>query len=1083
MTEKESVLRPPLGVEEKETNRQGGREELPRKKHRHHHHHHHHDHHIKKDDVSTTAAAATTIKDNSPRKHPHHLEKKDNDDDDNNSQTTASVVDDDSVGILFERRGGGIGGSHHHSTAEIVTVASPLPSSTNIEPGAFAVLGPSAHLAGESFSESEDTDDVEFSSDARREEESTRDGVPEASPEQHDASLVEAYRVSDDEDIEAQVNEKLDRALKSAPIASVLKISRTKRSVLALVLVVVMVSAITFPTVFIANSAKEYGSNTTQPCALCYNGREPEANASQLFDMTNCTTCGEMKDFLWNTYTEEEPECRLYQTLAYTQCGCPDLPPRNEKAHHCSLCPDGSPPERLQELASSDYILQGKNDMVPSYNSSQSYRERMSCMALDTYLSYASQDNITAQVPLGECYEYQVRDQIHCGCPLHCVDSLQSYTWAEAAVSNELEPRTYNLCPNTSFDVSPYHILVFRPNVRVVCGSDGNSTNNCVLRGEGNHFTATPDVRDYLGIVQELGDDGLTNVRVEGVTFTGGYWNRIVKIVATGDFLFRDCVFEDNAIGRGGILSATSPDSFDLFLDSSDLMVTVDDCVFRNNVAGISSENTNETSTWSSAMIEILDATLTVRNSLFQNNRKAHVHHGQTRNVAMILNSVGPLKLVGNCFVGNDVSVASVVNGQGGIVQVAHANFVSKNFNNTDYCGFIATTTSYIHGDTVAFEHLSFTCESHDAVECMDSELSRAWSRVVSMVQEHFGSTNELDDPLSPQYLAARWVANTDTALDLDGDLSEEVKTRLVQRYSLAALYFSTGGADSWRSKYNFLSRSHECEWNEAVAPVAGTEDFHFDGNFVGVSECAWSPEKGRVVVKLQFVDANLTGSLPSEIAGLVYLKSLNIDKNRALKGAIPETLFDLSNLEFLWLVKNDLSGTVQSNVGQMGRLTYLNVNGNSLSGSIPTEVGQLSLLVGLDLSSNALNGTIPQEVTDLTNLRLLSLSNNELSGSLPQEWSTMPILLYVFLQNNGLSKMIPESMLALNSLSMLRLDSNSLSGGIPDIFSKNHALFHLQLGSNLLNGTIPDSIGDLTDLGKSSITCHMTKCESGQRA
>ena len=75
----------------------------------------------------------------------------------------------------------------------------------------------------------------------------------------------------------------------------------------------------------------------------------------------------------------------------------------------------------------------------------------------------------------------------------------------------------------------------------------------------------------------------------------------------------------------------------------------------------------------------------------------------------------------------------------------------------------------------------------------------------------------------TPQYSALKWLADDDEAVI---DLSNEVT--LIQRYSLALLYFSSGGGDSWTDTLNFTSGLNECEWYSVKAGIRH-----------GVAECS----------------------------------------------------------------------------------------------------------------------------------------------------------------------------------------------------------------------------------------------------
>ena len=106
-----------------------------------------------------------------------------------------------------------------------------------------------------------------------------------------------------------------------------------------------------------------------------------------------------------------------------------------------------------------------------------------------------------------------------------------------------------------------------------------------------------------------------------------------------------------------------------------------------------------------------------------------------------------------------------------------------------------------------------------------------------------------LDSSLTtPQYIALKWLADKDKA---ETDLSDEVT--LVQRYSLAVMFFSSGG-DSWTDTHNFTSALNECEWYSVQ-----------EGIRYGVAECS---DYGAVT-ELRL------GELPPGRQGMVDRKSV----------------------------------------------------------------------------------------------------------------------------------------------------------------------------------------------------------------
>ena len=83
-------------------------------------------------------------------------------------------------------------------------------------------------------------------------------------------------------------------------------------------------------------------------------------------------------------------------------------------------------------------------------------------------------------------------------------------------------------------------------------------------------------------------------------------------------------------------------------------------------------------------------------------------------------------------------------------------------------------------------------------------------------------SSSAWSDPESPQYRALNWISNFDSYII--NKTSEELPAqRIAQRYSLATLYYATGGdledeeKNQWNKNYNFLSNRSECLWNDGI--------------------------------------------------------------------------------------------------------------------------------------------------------------------------------------------------------------------------------------------------------------------------
>ena len=78
------------------------------------------------------------------------------------------------------------------------------------------------------------------------------------------------------------------------------------------------------------------------------------------------------------------------------------------------------------------------------------------------------------------------------------------------------------------------------------------------------------------------------------------------------------------------------------------------------------------------------------------------------------------------------------------------------------------------------------------------------------------------------------------------------------------------------------------------------------------------------------------------------------------------------------------MRGPIPPELGDLSEMAWLNLRDNQLTGSIPPELGKLSNLTGLYLNSNLLTGSIPPELGNLPELTRLYISNNQLTGCIP---------------------------------------------------------------------------------------------------
>ncbi|KAI7740245.1 hypothetical protein M8C21_003393 [Ambrosia artemisiifolia] len=139
----------------------------------------------------------------------------------------------------------------------------------------------------------------------------------------------------------------------------------------------------------------------------------------------------------------------------------------------------------------------------------------------------------------------------------------------------------------------------------------------------------------------------------------------------------------------------------------------------------------------------------------------------------------------------------------------------------------------------------------------------------------------------------------------------------------------------------------------------------------------------------LQLPSANLSGTLPPELAELSFLHSLYLSVN-SLSGSIPFELGYSSSLSDIDLGDNLLSGLVPASIWNLcDRLISIRVHKNMLSGFIPEPAlpnASCSNLLYFDFGQNEFSGHFPEFLTGFKALREVDLSGNHLSGEIPSE-------------------------------------------------------------------------------------------------
>ncbi|KAJ4831716.1 hypothetical protein Tsubulata_047724, partial [Turnera subulata] len=211
-------------------------------------------------------------------------------------------------------------------------------------------------------------------------------------------------------------------------------------------------------------------------------------------------------------------------------------------------------------------------------------------------------------------------------------------------------------------------------------------------------------------------------------------------------------------------------------------------------------------------------------------------------------------------------------------------------------------------------------------------------------------------------------------------------------------------------------------------------------------------------------------------VGGLPSLKTLSFMYGYQTVDQVPEELYNLTNLEELFLDVTRLPTSVLLNIGALsslkilslnqcnltGTLTNLYLSGNELAGVLPPCLRNLSSLLVMDLSSNQFTGNIASSpLVDLIWLQYLSFSSNQYQ--VPTSFASFynhSDLKLISCDNNEL---IPEPKLQtaaplfqLNYFSMSNCTPETKKAEYPYFLYFQYDLILLDLSDNNFGGPFP---------------------------
>ncbi|KAG8377795.1 hypothetical protein BUALT_Bualt08G0070800 [Buddleja alternifolia] len=133
-------------------------------------------------------------------------------------------------------------------------------------------------------------------------------------------------------------------------------------------------------------------------------------------------------------------------------------------------------------------------------------------------------------------------------------------------------------------------------------------------------------------------------------------------------------------------------------------------------------------------------------------------------------------------------------------------------------------------------------------------------------------------------------------------------------------------------------------------------------------------------LIELDLGHNSLMGSLPKELGGLRSLRKMMIGNNQ-LEGSLFNDIFR-NELELLVLCRNYFTGVLPNDLWSMSNLKYLDVSGNNLTGVFPSHIAFFNVTSAVfNFSYNHFYGNLSYGIG---NLSIIDVSGNYFEGSPP---------------------------------------------------------------------------------------------------
>lgn len=219
---------------------------------------------------------------------------------------------------------------------------------------------------------------------------------------------------------------------------------------------------------------------------------------------------------------------------------------------------------------------------------------------------------------------------------------------------------------------------------------------------------------------------------------------------------------------------------------------------------------------------------------------------------------------------------------------------------------------------------------------------------------------------------------------------------------------------------------------------------------------------KGTIFGGLEMLDlhGNLLQHVPVGLRQLQHLTILNLSKNRLSSDSIG-TISQITSLKELRIAENALKGTLPEALYELRDLEILDVHGNAIP-ELSDGLRDIGNLRVLDIGSNQLRSFPLKAIKNLP-LTELNLGRNRLAGSLfPPGFAGLPLLKSLDVSGNALTSICDDGTLSMPQLHSFYAGENRLTN-LPDISGWTN-LTILSVGNNNI-AVFPEGMTSLTEL------------------